>query len=139
MSAAPLFRYTGPVGTTEGTYPPGQIQTRLANERTLLAWLRTSVSLMGFGVMIARLGVFLDSLARASGAHSAAAGQSRWTGAALLLAGSLVAALGHARSRAYARVIDPEDRPPGGRSLSLTAALIGALGVALAAFVVFMS
>lgn len=33
----------------------GRVRDHLANERTYLAWMRTSISLMGFGVVIARL------------------------------------------------------------------------------------
>ncbi|HEY9606166.1 MAG TPA: DUF202 domain-containing protein [Allocoleopsis sp.] len=33
-----------------------------ANERTFLAWLRTSVSLIGFGFALARFGIFLRQL-----------------------------------------------------------------------------
>ncbi|MBD2559655.1 DUF202 domain-containing protein [Nostoc linckia FACHB-391] len=33
-----------------------------ANERTFLAWLRTSISLIGFGFAIARFGIFLRQL-----------------------------------------------------------------------------
>ena len=33
-----------------------------ANERTFLAWLRTSISLIGFGFAIARFGLFLEQL-----------------------------------------------------------------------------
>ncbi|MBW4618909.1 MAG: DUF202 domain-containing protein [Cyanosarcina radialis HA8281-LM2] len=33
-----------------------------ANERTFLAWLRTSVALIGFGFAIARFGLFLQQL-----------------------------------------------------------------------------
>ncbi|HEY8380245.1 MAG TPA: DUF202 domain-containing protein [Nannocystis sp.] len=120
------------------TCPPGQLQARLANERTLLAWLRTAVSLMGFGVMIARLGVFLDALARSSGAHAVAAGQSRWTGAALLLTGSAVALVGRARTRAYATLVATDGRPPRDHSLDFTALLVAALGVVLSLGVVFM-
>ena len=35
-----------------------------ANERTYLAWLRTSISLIGFGFAIARFGFFLQQLFR---------------------------------------------------------------------------
>ncbi|AIE75667.1 MULTISPECIES: YidH family protein [unclassified Synechocystis] len=35
-----------------------RIRDHLANERTYLAWLRSAVALMGFGVLIARLRVF---------------------------------------------------------------------------------
>lgn len=33
-----------------------------ANERTFLAWLRTSISLIGFGFAIARFGIFLRQI-----------------------------------------------------------------------------
>lgn len=117
---------------SDASYPPGLIQTRLANERTLLAWLRTGIALMGFGVMIARFTVFLDALAETKGAHVFTAGRTHGTGAALLLTGSLVTFIGYARTRAYARIIDPERRAPGDAALMGTALLIGLLGVGLA-------
>ena len=33
-----------------------------ANERTFLAWLRTSIALIGFGFAIARFGIFLKQM-----------------------------------------------------------------------------
>lgn len=134
--ASPASGYTRRVPAP--TYPPGLIQTRLANERTLLAWLRTSVALMGFGVMIARLGVFLEMLVQTAGTHARAAGQSRVTGVALLLTGSVVAILGHLRTRAYARAIDPDGLPPKDGALHFTAILVGLLGVVLAVFVALL-
>ncbi|ELR98859.1 YidH family protein [Gloeocapsa sp. PCC 73106] len=37
---------------------PSRIRDHLANERTYLAWMRTAVALMGFGVLILRLRAF---------------------------------------------------------------------------------
>lgn len=37
---------------------PSRVQAHLANERTYLAWMRTAISLMGFGVVIVRLRTF---------------------------------------------------------------------------------
>jgi putative membrane protein len=34
---------------------PSRVQEHLANERTYLAWMRTAIALMGFGVVILRL------------------------------------------------------------------------------------
>jgi putative membrane protein len=42
----------------------------LAAERTLLAWIRTGIALMGFGFIVARFGLFLRELARVAG-HAA--------------------------------------------------------------------
>jgi putative membrane protein len=40
--------------------PPSRQREHQANERTFLAWLRTSISLIGFGFAISRFGLFLE-------------------------------------------------------------------------------
>ena len=45
-----------------------------ANERTFLAWLRTSIALIGFGFAIARFGLFLRQLRVAVAQNSAGGG-----------------------------------------------------------------
>ena len=63
----------------------------LAAERTLLAWIRTGLALMGFGFVVARFGLFLQQLQvmqRASAAQSY--GLSLWFGTALIAAGVIV-------------------------------------------------
>ena len=37
---------------------PNRVRDHLANERTYLAWMRTAIAMMGFGVVIVRLRVF---------------------------------------------------------------------------------
>ncbi|HEY2367099.1 MAG TPA: DUF202 domain-containing protein, partial [Polyangiaceae bacterium] len=41
----------------------GIFRDHAANERTLLAWIRTGVALMAFGFAIARFGLFLREMA----------------------------------------------------------------------------
>lgn len=41
---------------------PGRLQEHQANERTYLAWLRTSIALVSLGFAIARFGLFLREL-----------------------------------------------------------------------------
>jgi putative membrane protein len=63
----------------------------LAAERTLLAWIRTGLALMGFGFVVARFGLFLRELQVAEHAPSAQAnGLSLWFGTALIAVGVLV-------------------------------------------------
>ncbi len=44
-----------------------RIRDHLANERTYLAWMRTAISLMGFGVVIVRLRFFRPPIATTPG------------------------------------------------------------------------
>src|SRR4051812_18929516 len=43
--------------------PEDRTREHLANERTFLAWIRTSLSLVGLGFVLARMGLFLAQLA----------------------------------------------------------------------------
>jgi uncharacterized protein (DUF302 family)/uncharacterized membrane protein YidH (DUF202 family) len=63
----------------------------LAAERTLLAWIRTGLALMGFGFVVARFGLFLQQLQIAQHGPSVQPyGQSLWFGTALIGAGVAV-------------------------------------------------
>ncbi len=42
---------------------PTRTREHLANERTLLAWVRTAIAFIGLGFVIARFGLFLRQLA----------------------------------------------------------------------------
>jgi putative membrane protein len=42
---------------------PNRIRDHLANERTYLSWMRSSISLLGFGVLIVRIRVLRPPLA----------------------------------------------------------------------------
>lgn len=42
---------------------PNRTRDHLANERTFLAWIRTSIALMGFGFVIVKFAVFLKQAA----------------------------------------------------------------------------
>ena len=51
----------------EARQNPSRVRDHLANERTYLAWMRTAVALMGFGVVIVRIRYFLPSHASGHG------------------------------------------------------------------------
>jgi putative membrane protein len=74
--------------------PPEDPRVRFAGERTLLAWVRTGLSLMGFGFVVARFSVFLHELAAMRPAGQApATGLSVWVGVALVALGVVVVVL----------------------------------------------
>src|SRR5262249_42711793 len=82
------------------TKRPADLRDYLAAERTLLAWIRTGLALMGFGFVVARFGVFLRELQATQGAPQQSFGFSLWSGTALMVAGvtvNLFASWRHAR------------------------------------------
>jgi putative membrane protein len=70
---------------------PEDPRIRFAGERTLLAWIRTSLAMMGFGFVVARFGLFLRELAKEENIRSPLpTGISLWIGIALVALGILV-------------------------------------------------
>jgi uncharacterized protein (DUF302 family)/uncharacterized membrane protein YidH (DUF202 family) len=100
----------------------------LAAERTLLAWIRTGLALMGFGFVVARFGLFLQELKASGNAPSAHPyGMSVWFGTALIGAGVLVNLFS---AWHHARLVQAMDRGEAGTPAPLSGAI--ALGLFLA-------
>jgi len=77
-------------GSAEGK-PKAALSDYLAAERTLLAWVRTGLALMGFGFVVARFGLFLQELQTVQKIISTQSyGQSLWFGTALIAVGVVV-------------------------------------------------
>ena len=80
--------------------PPESAKARehLANERTLLAWIRTAIALMGMGFVVARFGLFVRQLAVVN--SQADPGTPRFStviGVGLVAGGLIAAVLGTIR------------------------------------------
>jgi putative membrane protein len=84
-----------------------------ANERTMLAWLRTGISLMGFGFAIARFGLYLRETAIAAHVDApTVAGKtvgSGWIGALLVAIGMLTNLAATVRYRRVRAAIERGD------------------------------
>ncbi len=107
-----------------------------ANERTFLAWVRTSIALMAFGFVIERFDLFLQVVApQLAQRQISAHGQTfaNVAGLAFIAIGVIMIAIAGFRFARTAKDIDSEAEVPGaGERLDVAlAALIGLLGVAL--------
>jgi putative membrane protein len=112
-----------------------------AAERTLLAWVRTGLTVMGLGFVVARFGLFL-TLMSASSVSPAGGHHSHWPssvlGIALVLlgAGAILGALQN--HRLYVRSLPTDDLPDLAMPwlTSLLAGSVAAVGFLLAVYLV---
>ena len=76
----------------------GSATDYLAAERTVLAWIRTGIALMGLGFVLARFGLFLQEFNHLQpDIHVKSYGISLWIGVALILMGVAVCLLSMSR------------------------------------------
>ena len=73
----------------------------LANERTFLAWIRTSIALMGFGFVIVKFALFIRQVSIALGDKVAlpSKGYSAIIGVIMVAFGAIMASLAYLRYR----------------------------------------
>jgi putative membrane protein len=107
-----------------------------AAERTLLAWNRTSIALMGFGFVIERFGLFMQLFA-ARVPEKIERGPSFWIGLAFVLLGAIIALVSALQYEETLKKLGPQEIPEGYR-LHMPTALNLAVAVAGAALLVFL-
>lgn len=85
---------------TENKKPAGAADY-LANERTFLAWIRTSIALMGFGFVIVKFALFIRQISIALGQKVTVPGKgySAIIGVIMVALGAIMATLAYIRYR----------------------------------------
>jgi len=126
---------------TDSPPPPVPDDPRViwAAERTLLAWIRTGLAMMGFGFLVARFGLFLRELAALQDKlPPSRPALSLWIGTALVLLGVAVNLLAAWQHLAVSRQLYPHERrtlPRSSLALSV-ATLLAIIGLAMAGYLV---
>ncbi len=110
-----------------------------AAERTLLAWVRTGITIIAIGLVVSRFGLFMQFVLRGSdtlGPPGTSVDYSAILGMTFVLVGSISILLAAIQHKRYLATLSPIDLPPAySRSFSLVLALIVAtLGIALAGY-----
>jgi putative membrane protein len=127
------------------TENPAETQTRFALERTLLAWVRTGLALMGFGFVVARFGLFLREI---EAVHPLAVqhiksptGISLFLGTVLIILGVAINLLASAEHIWLLRQF--ESKPPYGIRTwvmgIVVAIILAILGIAMAIYLLFVA
>ncbi|HKV25737.1 MAG TPA: DUF202 domain-containing protein [Candidatus Acidoferrum sp.] len=128
-------------------HEPGPVQTNanlardhLANERTFLAWVRTSIAIVVFGFALGRFAIALRQWLQFEG-HGRSihtSGASVWFGALAILAGVAVCLVGLDRYRRTRAQLAAGRFEPAGSVIDLIAVLTALFGLALGAYLVYI-
>jgi inner membrane protein YidH len=112
----------------------------LANERTFLAWVRTSVAIIVFGFAIGRFAIAIRQWMTIQGPGRVipSTGFSVWFGAAAILGGVLVGLAGLVRYRRTSKQIDSGSFKPAGFIIDLVGIVTAFFGLALAAYLIYV-
>ncbi len=112
----------------------------LAAERTVLAWIRTGLALMGFGFVVARFGLFLQEVQIAHVAPVRSYGFSLRFGIALIALGVFVEVLAGWNHLRLLRRLDRGEKgdPVGKTHAVIVAAVLALVGFAMAVYLFSM-
>jgi len=90
----------------------GDVKDHMANERTFLAWIRTSISIMAFGFVVEKFAFFINNLSyllsksNLPEAAPSSSGYSKIIGIILVAMGALMGVLSFIRYKKVEREID---------------------------------
>jgi putative membrane protein len=121
------------MGTQGEPAKSGGASDHLANERTLLAWIRTSIAIIVFGFVVARFGIALHQLVALSGRPSTTQhpGASAYLGAAFVAIGVLFAIAAWLHYTRTRTAIEQDAFRPANPAVTLLTIVVVLFGVAL--------
>ena len=114
----------------------GKASDHLANERTFLAWLRTSISIIVFGFVVAKFGITLREFLSLRGEEHES-GLSLGMGIGFMAMGILMALSSSIRYHATMRQLDANEFKPAEAIVTIWALVAALFGVILAVYLIY--
>lgn len=113
-------------------------RVHMANERTFLAWIRTSIGIMAFGFVVEKFALFLKQVSYFLGREAPlpSGGYSSFFGIFLVMLGTLIGLLSFVRYKAVEKQIDEDSyRPSKILDIMLTLSVL-AIGIFLVIYLI---
>jgi len=105
----------------------GKPNDHLANERTFLAWIRTSIGIMGFGFIVVKFSMFIRQVSQIVGRQVTAppTGYSGIIGVILVAIGALTAVMAYANYKKIEKQLESDSYSSSSPLITyLTAAMV---------------
>ena len=114
---------------------PNELRDHLANERTFLAWIRTSITIIALGFVVAKFGILLREVG-GTRVHPLTARAGAIVGVVLVFAGIVVVVLAMLRFLQTKRNIESSTLNFSPAIDVALAVILGAISVALAVYMI---
>lgn len=111
-----------------------KVGDHLANERTFLAWIRTSISIIVFGFVVAKFGITLRQFLQLQGRTETESGLSLGIGVAFIAMGIFMTLVAAIRYRITLRRLETNQFEPARTVIVFLASITALFGAILAAY-----
>ncbi len=116
-----------------------KVSDHLANERTFLAWIRTSLGIMGFGFVVVKFSLFIrqiELVLKTGEVTQSHHGYSGVVGVTIVIIGALTVLLAFVKYRNTNRQIEDENFAQSSFGITITAVLIFIIGIILSWYLI---
>jgi len=117
--------------------PSGKPSDHLANERTFLAWIRTSISIIVFGFVVAKFGITLREFLRFQGAGRHESGMSLAIGVGFMVMGIFMAIVSLIRYWTVMKQLNEDKFQPAGPIVTILAVVAASFGTILVVYLIY--
>ncbi len=115
----------------------GKASDHLANERTFLAWIRTSISIIVFGFVVAKFGITLREFLRMQNNAEHQSGTSLAIGVGFMAMGIFMALISVIRYRTTMNRLNADEFQPASAIVTVLGIVAALFGTILAAYLLY--